>query len=156
MLHLTAAARHILQRDPGRAEQALLQAEQLGRQSLADVRRTVGLLRTAADGDVPSPASWAPLPSATCIRGLVEEYAGAGMNVQLAIVGDVCQLPPAAGLALYRIAQEGLANVARHAAGATAQIELVVDDQQDAVHLRVRDSGGIAVVRQPGTGESGG
>jgi signal transduction histidine kinase len=45
MLHLTGA-RHILRRDPERASEALAEAERLGRQSLADIRRTVGLLQT--------------------------------------------------------------------------------------------------------------
>src|ERR1700704_5640968 len=50
MLHLTGA-RHILRRDPQRADQALAEAERLGRQSLADVRRTVGLLQSADGAD---------------------------------------------------------------------------------------------------------
>src|SRR5215471_12308782 len=64
MLHLTGA-RHILQRDPRRAEQALAQAERLGRQSLADVRRTVGLLQTPEASTTGAPPVLTPLPTAS-------------------------------------------------------------------------------------------
>src|ERR1700736_4344052 len=88
MLHLTGA-RHILQRDPKRAEQALAEAERLGRQSLADVRRTVGLLQSPdATGSASRPVL-APLPTAADVPMLVQEYARAGMQVELTVQGDV-------------------------------------------------------------------
>jgi Histidine kinase len=70
MLHLTGA-RFILARDPDGAAAALVEAERLGRQSLADVRRTVGLLEAEAD---PRVQSLAPLPSAEDIATLVHDY----------------------------------------------------------------------------------
>src|SRR5438445_750161 len=111
MLHLTGA-RHILRRDPLRAERALAEAERLGRQSLADVRRTVGLLQDPDASGAPTRPVLAPLPTAADMRSLVDEYASAGMDVELTVEGDANDLAAGPSLAVYRIAQEALANVA--------------------------------------------
>ena len=129
MLHLTGA-RHILARDQQGAAAALAQAEHLGRQSLADIRRTVGLLGSAHDtGTV------APLPSASDIPDLVAGFARAGLDVHCHITGDPGRLSAAAGLDLYRITQEALTNVAKHAPGAHTEVELAIGE--DAVLLSV-------------------
>jgi signal transduction histidine kinase len=158
MLHLTGA-RHILLRDPQRAEQALAEAERLGRQSLADVRRTVGLLQSPdASGSPVHPAersgAWArpvltPLPTATDVPTLVQEYASAGMHVELIVNGDLGALAAGEGLAVYRIAQEALANVAKHATRAATRVELIVEDVRQVVRLRIRDSGGVPELSAP-------
>ena len=128
MLHLTGT-RMALHRDPQDAEAALLRAEQLGRQSLAEIRRTVGLLGHEATGVA------APLPCAADIVPLVREFAAAGLVVDLEVSGDADALAPGTGLGLYRIAQESLANVTKHAPGARASVQLNVDD--GAARLRV-------------------
>jgi signal transduction histidine kinase len=87
MLHLTGA-RHILQRDPQRAEQALAQAERLGRQSLTDVRRTVGLLQAPEASAAGAPPVLSPLSTALDVKALVDEYSSAGMDVSLHLNGD--------------------------------------------------------------------
>ena len=153
MLHLTGA-RHVLQRDPQRAAEALAQAEQLGRQSLADVRRTVGLL---ADGDGReddrAPAT-APLPGAEEIAELVAGYARAGLDAHLTVAGDPAALPPAAGLGLYRIAQEALANAVKHAPGARVEVALSIGPREAT--LRICDSGpDDGAPRSPAPGGSG-
>jgi signal transduction histidine kinase len=130
MLHLTGA-RLALRRDPVEAEVALLEAERLGRESLAEIRRTVGLLAPEGTGTA------APMPSATDIPQLVREFEGAGLEVEFELTGDPGTLPPTAGLALYRVVQESLANVVRHAPGAPTSITLRIDS--DAVRLRVRN-----------------
>lgn len=151
MLHLTGA-RHILERDPQRAAQALAQAEHLGRQSLADVRRTVGLLQSADAPGSAARAVLAPLPTAADLRALVAEYAAAGMNVCLTIDGDPSELSASVSLAIYRITQEALANVVKHASRAAAEVQLSIDDAQQAVHLRIHDGGGIAELIAPAPG----
>jgi signal transduction histidine kinase len=146
MLHLTGA-RHILQRDPQRADQALAEAERLGRESLADIRRTVGLLHgPESSNNSTAPPLPPPAPTALEVRTLVQEYAGAGMQVELTVNGDLGELPAGVSLAVYRIAQEALANVAKHATGARAEVELTVDDAQGVVSLQVRDDDGAAEV----------
>jgi signal transduction histidine kinase len=146
MLHLTGA-RHVLRRDPERAAEALAEAERLGRQSLADVRRTVGLLES--DGRAQAGAA-APLPGAADIQTLVADYRRAGLDVELGVRGDPSDLTAATGLGLYRIVQEALANVAKHAPGASVRVELAIEA---GVELRVRDSGrsgGTPIIRSDG------
>jgi signal transduction histidine kinase len=130
MLHLTGA-RLALRRDPEEAEEALLEAERLGRESLAEIRRTVGLLAPEATGTA------APLPTAADIPELVREFEAAGLDVDFELTGDPRALPPATGLGLYRVAQESLSNVVRHAPGTHTTMSLSVAD--DMVSLRVRN-----------------
>lgn len=133
MLHLTGA-RLLLQRVGGdpRAVDALAEAERLGRQSLDDVRRTVGLLEEGASG-----SQTGPLPSGSDLRSLIDEYRDAGLDVSFAAEGDVAGLAPAVGLALYRITQEALANVVKHAPGAHADVTL---RSGDPIMLDIRNS----------------
>jgi signal transduction histidine kinase len=130
MLHLTGA-RLAIRRDPAEAEEALLEAERLGRESLAEIRRTVGLLAPEGTGTA------APMPTAADVPELVREFESAGLDVDFELTGDVASLPPANGLALYRVAQESLSNVVRHAPGAPTSMSLVVGP--DDVRLRVRN-----------------
>ncbi|MBC7301701.1 MAG: histidine kinase [Nocardia sp.] len=120
LLHLTAA-RHALQTDddPAEAVEALVEAERLGRQSMADIRRTVGMLDAG-------PAQSAPEPSAADIDELVGDFRRAGLTVDYARTGDLGAVSGAIGHALYRIGQESLANVIKHAPGAAAEVRLDV------------------------------
>lgn len=135
MLQITGA-RHILFRDPVRADAALAEAERLGRQSLSDIRRTVGLL-----GENRSAAVEAPLPTVDDLPDLVEGFRNAGLAVDLRVQGEAGRLASAASLGLYRIAQEALANAAKHAPGARVAVELVVDG--GGARLRVADTGAV-------------
>lgn len=101
------------------ADAALADAERVGRRAMADIRRTVSSL---AEG----PESRRPLPSAADIGGLVQELDAAGLAVEYAERGDPARLTGPVGLGLFRIAQESLANVAKHAPSSTAQVRLSV------------------------------
>jgi signal transduction histidine kinase len=118
LLHLTGA-RHALQH--GGADEdtvrALQRAEHLGRQAMADIRRTVGLL------DIETKAR-TPEPGIADISTLVEDFSRAGLNVTLDVSGRLDDISAAGGLALYRVAQESLANIAKHAAGEAAWMTL--------------------------------
>jgi signal transduction histidine kinase len=116
LLHLTGA-RHALEHDGVDEDtvRALQRAERLGRQAMADIRRTVGLLDAETMGLTPE-------PGITDIPILVEDFSRAGLNVSLGVSGSLDDVSAAAGLALYRIAQESLANVAKHAPDAAARI----------------------------------
>jgi signal transduction histidine kinase len=118
LLHLTGA-RHALQYDEVDEDtvRALQRAEHLGRQAMADIRRTVGLL----DADS---GALAPEPGITDIANLVEDFSRAGLNVAFDVSGCLDDVSAAAGLAIYRIAQESLANIAKHAPGAAATMIL--------------------------------
>lgn len=116
-LHITGA-RMAIGRDPDEAMHALRQAEQLARDSLTQVRSVIGVLSPAAEGTAPS------LPTATEIPTLVEAFAAAGVRVELDIQGDLAALSPTLGLTLYRVTQESLSNVVRHAPGAPARVRI--------------------------------
>jgi signal transduction histidine kinase len=130
MLHLTGA-RLALERDPADARQALLEAERLGRQSLAEIRATIGLL--APGDDAPTVA----MPGAADIPGLVRDFADAGLGVRFDCAGDLDLVSPAAGLSAYRIVQESLANIVKHTPGADAAVCVRVDDAN--AHLEIRN-----------------
>jgi signal transduction histidine kinase len=116
-LHITGA-RMALRRSPEEASEALEQAEQLARDSLAQVRSVIGMLSPAADGTAPA------MPTASDIPALVEEFTSAGMSVEFDVAGHLEALSPAIGLALYRVTQESLSNVVRHAPGAAASVRI--------------------------------
>jgi signal transduction histidine kinase len=120
MLHITGA-RHVLGREPARAAEALEQAEALGRQSLADIRRVVGLLGDDRAAVVPAAPDLDQLPA------LVGLYKSAGMDAHLCVDGDTTTIGPALGLDLYRIVQEALTNAARYAPGARVEVRVIMD-----------------------------
>lgn len=128
MLHVTGA-RKALQRSSAEAAEALEEAERLGRQSLADVRQVVGVLKTQGNSD------HAALPDANDIPALVDEVKAAGADVELDTIGDVTTIAPTTGLALYRIVQESLTNASKHAPGTPARVNLNVNN--GTVSLRV-------------------
>src|SRR5262249_14762702 len=108
MLQVTSA-RHVLRRDPAAAEEALRSAEEVGRRSMQELRRTVSLLRSDKDGATD------PLPAATEIPTLVEEARTGGLAVELALHGDLSRGPAGGGGGLLRTAPGGPGNAARTA-----------------------------------------
>jgi signal transduction histidine kinase len=121
LLHVTGA-RHTLQHDGDVAEavEALAEAERIGRSAMADIRRSIGLLPAS------HPATQA-LPGIEEIATLVERTRGAGVEVHYVPSGDLTSVEPACGLGLYRIAQESLANIVKHAPAGTAEVRLAID-----------------------------
>jgi signal transduction histidine kinase len=124
MLQVTSA-RHVLRRDPAAAEEALLSAEEVGRRSMQELRRTVALLRSDDE-----PGVLPPVPSAVEIPALVDHARAGGLAVELRVSGDLSEISPGVGLAVYRIVQEALANAARHAPRARTVLELNLSDGQ--------------------------
>ncbi len=130
LLHVQSA-RLAVEHDPADAARALAEAERLGRECLAEVRSTVGLLRQdrpagGMAGDPASTAGNAPLPRADGLPALVEQFRSAGADVTLTVEGDASLLPATTGLAVYRIVQEALTNAAKHAPGSSTTVRLAV------------------------------
>ncbi|MEV0288163.1 MULTISPECIES: histidine kinase [unclassified Kribbella] len=136
MLQVTSA-RHVLHRDLASAEEALRSAEEVGRLSMEELRRTVTLLRHDDEAGVAP-----PLPSTREIPALVDQARAGGLAVELRMRGDFTRISPGTGVALYRIAQEALANAARHAprAHTVLGLELSAED----VRLVAETSGPVA------------
>ena len=139
LLHVQSA-RLAVEHDPADAARALAEAERLGRECLAEVRTTVGMLR---EDDAGHPVM-APLPGVEGLPALVERFRSAGADITLTVQGDTGVLPATTGLAVYRIAQEALTNAAKHAPGAPTAVRLSVDAGR--VTLTADSSG------PPGTG----
>jgi signal transduction histidine kinase len=109
------AAQALMGADPERARAALSKAQSLAQEGLKDIRRSVAALRAAPTED-------RPLPEA--VRLLVDECRAAGIVAQLTLMGAPRVLPPQTELTLYRVAQEALTNVRKHAHASRADITL--------------------------------
>jgi signal transduction histidine kinase len=102
--------------EPDAARAALAAIESSGRQGLAEMRRLLGLLTSRDDG------STTPQPSLRGLDDLVAQVRSAGLAVELETAGDLSALPAGVDLAAYRIVQEALTNVLKHAGPATARV----------------------------------
>lgn len=141
LLHVTGARRVLQQdRDVDDAVEALQQAERLGRQAMADIRRTVGLLDNAPT----KPAQTTPEPGIGDIATLVEDFARAGLSVTLRVDGSTQRVSAAVGLALYRITQESLTNIAKHAADSKSAVGLTISATSAALAVTNRLPAAVA------------
>ncbi|MFP5370426.1 MAG: sensor histidine kinase [Actinomycetes bacterium] len=110
------AGQRAVDTDPGTARAALQAIETSGRQGLAEMRRLLELLTSRDDGSV------TPQPSLRGLGDLVTQVRSAGLPVVLETVGDLTALPAGVDLAAYRIVQEALTNVLKHAGPATVRV----------------------------------
>ncbi|MFF1508442.1 sensor histidine kinase [Streptomyces sp. NPDC058326] len=125
------------------ATEALEAVKATSKDALRELRATLGVLRRA---DEPTPT--APSSSGLALLGdLAERARGAGLDVRTESTGTPVPLPPPVDLAAYRIVQESLTNVTRHAGARTVRITL--DWGADVVRLRIEDDGGGAPEGRP-------
>jgi signal transduction histidine kinase len=127
-------ARRVFERDPERAREALESIERTARTALADMRSSLGVLRREDDE-----RALAPQPGVDDLNGLIEEARAGGLTVELALEGEPVPLPPAIDLSAYRIVQEALTNVIKHAGAARALVTVRYLD--DELKLEVADDG---------------
>jgi len=133
MLQVTAA-RRILDDLPDRTDDineavgALTDAERIGRKAMTDIRQTVS--------GMAEPGVRRPLPTADDLPTLVGEFRTAGQAVELAVSGDLSRLSGPVGLGFYRVTQESLANVVKHATDSAAEVELEVTARQARLTVR--------------------
>jgi signal transduction histidine kinase len=118
LLHITSA-RLAVEHDPADASRALAEAERLGRQSLTEVRATMGLLRLEGDDGLT-----VPVPGAGQLAELVQQVRNAGADVSLVTEGDIAGVPATTGSTIYRIVQEALTNATRHAPGCQVRVDV--------------------------------
>src|SRR5437879_7854094 len=110
---------HLMDRDPGQARSALIAVNQASKEALQELRATLGLLRQV---DGPEPRS--PAPGLAQLERVIASTTAAGVEVRLDVTGKPRDLPTGVDLAAYRIIQESLTNVIRHARAATARIAI--------------------------------
>ncbi len=127
------AAEGALAHDPTLVEQPLLAIRETAREALADMRRVLGALRSGEQ------AQLAPEPGLARLGSLLEQTRASGLEVALKVEGEPVPLPPSLDLAAYRVLQEGLTNVRKHAAA--QRVEVVVRYGRDAVGVEISDDG---------------
>jgi signal transduction histidine kinase len=127
------------QTHPDAAVDALRVIEAEASRALAEMRTMVHVLRRD------QPAELAPSPRIADLEQLAGQTRS-GPAVDVGILGDVDDLPPSVGTAIYRLAQESVTNAQRHARHAT-RIEVRVDADDTSVHLRVSDDGDTSALR---------
>lgn len=155
--------RYAAAQDPPAAGRALGTIAETGRAALTDMRRLLGVLRESPTGDPapdgdPAPAApdgtttTAPQPAVEDIERLVAQMRASGMRVSYVRLGTPRHLPPGAGLTVYRIAQESLTNVLKHA-GPDPGVTVMLQWQPTAVTLEVSDDGRGAAADADGLGQ---
>jgi signal transduction histidine kinase len=128
-------AAHLLERRPDKAADSLAAIRQASDEALGELHAMLGVLRAGEDGRAPL----APAPGLAELDALVAQAAGAGVEVRVAVQGEPRRLPPAVDLACYRVVQESLTNVVRHAGAHRA--EVTVTHHGDGVVVEVIDDG---------------
>jgi signal transduction histidine kinase len=137
--------RRLMAKRPEEASTALESIETIGRTAQEELRVVLSLLRDEENGT----AALAPAPRLVDVKELVETVRASGTPVDLHMSGSDRALSPALELSVYRVVQEALTNVVKHAPGARATVDLAVFD--NVIHLDVTDDGGRA--GPPASGE---
>jgi len=131
-------AAHVLDRRPDQARTALRAIKDASDAALADLARTLGLLR---DDDAPAPLR--PTEALSGLTGLAVPLRGAGIAVDVEISGRDDRVAPEIGAAAFRIAQEATTNILRHAGAGRARITVAVGEE--SVVITVEDDGAALV-----------
>lgn len=120
--------------DAGTVRDTVTQASDVGRQALSEMQRMLGVLRS--DG----PAELTPQPGTTQLADLIAIVRSAGLSVELAVCGDRAELAPTAQLTIYRIVQESLTNVLKHARN-VQRVVVAITYRPDRVRVHVTNDG---------------
>ncbi|MEM7707367.1 MAG: sensor histidine kinase [Pseudomonadota bacterium] len=129
------AARTVGASDPDAALDAMAAVETAGRDAMAEMRDLLGVLRPAGQEK-----TLGPQPGIADLPALVREVRDAGLTVHLATTGPLAGLPSRLQLSVYRIVQEALTNVMKHA-GEGVQVAIAIERRNDCVVVSVNDNG---------------
>lgn len=136
-------ATHVMDEQPDEVRRSLATIEEVSRDALDEMRRMLAMLR---NGD----AERLPLPGLGDLEKLVAGFEASGLDVELSLSGGETPLSPALELTTYRIVQESLTNVLKHASATTARV--VIHQGDDELTIEVIDDGRGATVRENGRG----
>ncbi|MER5750232.1 sensor histidine kinase [Streptomyces sp. NPDC002088] len=129
-------AAHLVRRQPEQAEHLISELAGTTASALRELKATVGLLRRPEETDAPLE----PAPGLSRLPELVAAHTAAGLTVEVVMEGTERPLAPGTDLTAYRILQEALTNVSKHAAGAVVRVTLVY--AADVLTITVCDDGG--------------
>ncbi|MDO3703946.1 histidine kinase [Micromonospora sp. C28SCA-DRY-2] len=162
LMVVRAGALEVTAADPATVEAAAL-IRSTGRQALTDLREVLGVLRQAGGGSSPAPAEpapggpavpggsdTAPLPGLAGVDELVRESRAAGLRVERRDEGRPAAVPATVGRTVYRVVQEALTNVRKHAADAAVTVRL--HHQSGGIEVSVRNGPSTAGAGLPGAG----
>jgi len=155
MIAQADGGRYAAEADPPAATRALGTIAETGRAALTDMRRLLGVLRDEPRperGDSPTLGTTTPQPAADDLEALVEQVRASGVRVSMVRMGSPRALPPGVGLTVYRIAQEALTNVLKHA-GPEPVTTVMVQWRPDGITLEVTDDGRGAAADSDGLGQ---
>ncbi|MFF8912651.1 histidine kinase [Streptomyces sp. NPDC015032] len=144
-------AAHVMDKRPDQAKEALAHVREASRSALDELRATVGLLRQSGDPEAPTE----PAPGLAVLGELVDTVRRAGLPVEVACTDRRPPLPAAVDLAAYRVIQEALTNVRKHA-GPGAKAEVSVVRVGATAEITVIDNGSGGGCRDAGGGDGDG
>jgi signal transduction histidine kinase len=140
----SGVGRHVIDEHPAQAKRALAAVEATSRDALTELRRMLGVLRHDDD----RPASLIPAPGISSLAQLVDQVRAADVEVSLDVQSSrATGLSATADLAVYRIVQEALTNVVKHAGRATVSVE--IRDELEGLVIEILDDGGGGVAPYP-------
>ena len=140
-------ARHVIHTDPDCTDQALAAIGRLSRTAVDDVRDLINVL--AADDDAEAPTR--PTPALRDVGTLISELQHIRAPIRLHVDGDLATVPNQVGLAGYRIVQESITNVLKHADGAAASVRIVVHDRAVDLTILNTSTGQSQTTRRDGS-----
>lgn len=140
------AAAHVVEQRPEAAKDALLSIRRASRDVLEELSAMLSVLREPT-----APAARAPAPGLAQVPGLIREIQDDGLSVSVASHGPVDRVPASIGTAAYRIVQESVTNILRHAGAQEAEIQIVAGDGGE-LSVTVIDDGRSAAGSANGSG----
>ena len=130
-------AQRMADRDPARARTAMADVERTGRTALEEMRRLLGLLGSGEPAVAMPDGAYVPPLGLADVDDLAERLRRAGLDVTVVRRGEAPEIPEDVGLTVYRIVQEALTNVLKHAGPAAATVELALTHEEGAGQLGV-------------------
>ena len=131
----SAVGLHLMDTQPGQVRQALAAIEATSRSALTEMRRLLGVLRQEGQ----TRGSLAPAPGLADLDSLVSQVQDAGLRVRISADGQRGTVPPGIDLSAYRIIQEALTNVIKHAGSPSAEVSIKY--RVDSLTVEVTDQG---------------
>jgi signal transduction histidine kinase len=153
MVVQAGAGRRVLDSSPGDAREAMLAIEASGRTAMTELRHLLGLLAPSGAPELDAPEDQGPLrpqPGLEEVPALVGRVRSAGLPVELCLTGTEHELPQGPDLAAYRVVQEALTNVIKHADGARTKVRI-----EYRAHDLIIDVSNVAGSSGPSAGGSG-
>jgi signal transduction histidine kinase len=144
MVVQAAGAEQVIAQDPDKAAVALQRIQDVGRGAMTEIGALLGLLREHGEE-----IGMSSHPGVADLASLVTEARSGGLPVELRFEGEQRELPPGVELSIYRVVQEALTNVRKHAG--SAQVIVTIGYRPDEVRLDVVDTGSGVATPGPGS-----